>query len=85
MATSALAEDGSLELTFYPDPHAAMPGLSVQRDLISDNEALALDPDQVAYRLELYPMEQSDLSVTYPITIQVSIVSYFVYLPVVMR
>lgn len=85
MATSASAPGGLLELTFYPHPHAAMPGISVQRDLLSSLETFTTDPDQIAYRLELYPLEGTELGFTYPITLQISTVSYYVFLPVVMR
>lgn len=85
VVTRAISQEGVLELTFYPVPNAGIQGYAPQLNLTSSEGPVMFKPDQIGYWLQLFPLEQSNLSITYPISIQVSNVSYSIYLPLLKR
>ena len=81
--TSPMVEN-HLDLTFYPAPYAVTPFQGLLR-VAEEEETLPLLPDQIGYRLEIFPRDQTDLGQTYPITISVFAQSAAISLPIVRR
>ena len=94
--TSEMVQN-SLELTFYPAPYAAVPQPSMpQTSLVlkevcevyqeeEEDPQPPLEPDQIGYRLEIFPQEGTDLEQSYSITITLTSQSALIYLPIVRR